>query len=258
MFPHSMRYGVASSCRRCPYMQMFDRKDDPSIFSNPTVKEVAEKLGKSPAQVTLLALPMTAACLHITGAMTISRHLDLYFLPKIRACAGYCKMRSWQVVIALIQVVLRWGLQRGTVVIPKASTDEHLKVQIGSQSIQDPVAAWLRRLHFERFCRLLVFSTVLDTGMHAQNNLDVLDWELSDEDFKSLSGLQPQRRMVDGSIFCGDDKPYKVPAYAIIIAVLLSANPDSSGVLIPIAGVRSPAETGAFSLQEPSQIWDGA
>jgi diketogulonate reductase-like aldo/keto reductase len=97
---------------------MFDRKDDPSIFSNPTVKEVAEKLGKSPAQV-----------------------------------------------------VLRWGLQRGTVVIPKASTDEHLK-----------------------------------------NNLDILDWELSDEDFKSLSGLQPQRRMVDGSIFCGDDKPYKEPS----------------------------------------------
>ena len=89
-----------------------------------------------------------------------------------------------------------------------------------------------------------------------QNNLDVLDWELSDEDFKSLSGLQPQRRMVDGSIFCGDDKPYKVSACAIIIAVLSSANPDSSGV--HIAGVRSPAETGAFSLQEPSQIWDGA
>lgn len=50
-------------------MQMFDRKDDPSIFSNPTVKEVAEKLGKSPAQVTPLALPVTALGLHTTGAL---------------------------------------------------------------------------------------------------------------------------------------------------------------------------------------------
>lgn len=48
---------------------MFDRKDDPSIFSNPTVKEVAEKLGKSPAQVTLLPLSViTAVDLHTTGA----------------------------------------------------------------------------------------------------------------------------------------------------------------------------------------------
>jgi hypothetical protein len=31
-------------------MQMFDRKGDPSIFSDPTVKKVAEKLGKPPAR----------------------------------------------------------------------------------------------------------------------------------------------------------------------------------------------------------------
>ena len=70
--------------------------------------------------------------------------------------------------------------------------------------------------------RSLLFCAVLDAGVQAQNNLDILDWELPDEDFKSLSGLQPQRRMVDGSIFCGDDKPYKVSAYAITIAALLS------------------------------------
>jgi hypothetical protein len=44
----------------------------------------------------------------------------------------------------------------------------------------------------------------------SQNNLDILDWQLPDEDFQALSELQPQRRMVDGSMFCGEDKPYKV------------------------------------------------
>jgi hypothetical protein len=95
--------------------------------------------------------------------------------------------------------------------------------------------------------------------MQVQNNLDILDWELPDEDFKSLSGLQPQRRMVDGSIFCGEDKPYKVAAYAIVMAALLSTNSKWSAVLVHIiVGVRAPAATGASSLQEPSQIWDGA
>ena len=69
--------------------------------------------------------------------------------------------------------------------------------------------------------RSLLFSALLNAGVQAQNNLDILDWELPDEDFKLLSGLQPQRRMVDGSIFCGEDKPYKVTAYAVIVAALL-------------------------------------
>jgi diketogulonate reductase-like aldo/keto reductase len=98
--------------------EKFDRKDDPSIFENPTVLDIAKKLGKSPAQV-----------------------------------------------------VLRWGLQRDCVVIPKASSIEHLK-----------------------------------------SNLSVVEFELPAEDFEALSQLQPQRRMVDGSMFCGEDKPYKEPS----------------------------------------------
>ena len=80
-------------------------------------------------------------------------------------CAGHCQMRSQQVVIALIQVVLRWGLQRGTVVIPKASTDEHLKVRLGLRFITDAAPAWLCGEHLVLFCRLLLFYAALDAGM---------------------------------------------------------------------------------------------
>ena len=50
---------------------MFDRKDDPSIFSDPTVKRVAEKLGKSPAQVTLLVSTAGMAALQPHSALKI-------------------------------------------------------------------------------------------------------------------------------------------------------------------------------------------
>jgi diketogulonate reductase-like aldo/keto reductase len=107
-------------------MQMFDRKDDPSIFSNPTVKEVAEKLGKSPAQVILPALPLTAAHLHASGALIVlTTSAYQQFAPVLVITRRVTAEHN-----ALIQVVLRWGLQRGTVVIPKASTDEHLKVRM--------------------------------------------------------------------------------------------------------------------------------
>lgn len=99
--------------------EKMDRKDDPSIFGDPAIKELAERHGKSPAQI-----------------------------------------------------VLRWGLQRGTIVIPKASSVDHL-----------------------------------------QANLDILeDFELSPEDMAQLSKLQPQRRMVDGSMFCSEEGPYRSPA----------------------------------------------
>lgn len=43
-----------------------------------------------------------------------------------------------------------------------------------------------------------------------QSNLSVVEFELPQEDFEALSQLQPQRCMVDGSMFTGEDKPYKV------------------------------------------------
>lgn len=49
------------------------------------------------------------------------------------------------------QVVLRWGIQRGTSVLPKSTNPDRIK-----------------------------------------QNLDVLDWELSDEDMKALGGIEPK------------------------------------------------------------------
>lgn len=43
-----------------------------------------------------------------------------------------------------------------------------------------------------------------------QSSISVVEFELPQEDFEALSQLQPQRRMVDGSMFTGEDKPYKV------------------------------------------------
>jgi alcohol dehydrogenase (NADP+) len=54
------------------------------------------------------------------------------------------------------QVVLRWGIQRGTSVLPKSTNPDRIK-----------------------------------------QNLDVLNWELSDEDMKALSGIEPKVRILD-------------------------------------------------------------
>eukprot|EP00210_Caulerpa_lentillifera_P001169 g1125.t1 len=40
-------------------------------------------------------------------------------------------------------------------------------------------------------------------------NFDVFDWELSDEDYKRLSSLHPQTRMLDGSFFMNPEGPYR-------------------------------------------------
>ena len=42
-----------------------------------------------------------------------------------------------------------------------------------------------------------------------KSNLDVLDWELPDEDFKAISSLARQERMVDGSFWLNPRGPYK-------------------------------------------------
>eukprot|EP00884_Botryococcus_braunii_P000023 jgi/Botrbrau1/10020/Bobra.0012s0107.1 len=45
---------------------------------------------------------------------------------------------------------------------------------------------------------------------HLRSNLDVLSWELSAQDFKELSGLEYQARMVDGSMWLKPETgPYK-------------------------------------------------
>ena len=50
-----------------------------------------------------------------------------------------------------VQVLVRWGIQHGTSVIPKASSEPHLR-----------------------------------------SNLDVLNWELSKDDFKAISSIKFQ------------------------------------------------------------------
>lgn len=43
-----------------------------------------------------------------------------------------------------------------------------------------------------------------------QANLDVMSWELSDEDYRALSNLTCQMRMVNGSFWLHPKGPYKV------------------------------------------------
>ena len=42
-----------------------------------------------------------------------------------------------------------------------------------------------------------------------QENLDVLSWQLAEEDFAKLSALATQQRMVDGSYWVHPSGPYK-------------------------------------------------
>ncbi|BDA44611.1 Aldo-keto reductase family 4 member C10 [Coccomyxa sp. Obi] len=68
------------------------------------------------------------------------------------------------------QVLVRWGIQHGTSVIPKASSESHLR-----------------------------------------SNLDVLNWELSKDDFHAISSIkiQARARMVDGSMWLQSEGPYR-------------------------------------------------
>ncbi|CAL5229701.1 g13073 [Coccomyxa viridis] len=69
---------------------------------------------------------------------------------------------------AAAEVLLAWGLQHDTSVIPKTTKVKNLKA-----------------------------------------NLDVLKFKLPEEDYKSLCGISPQERMVDGSFMCDKEGPYK-------------------------------------------------
>lgn len=57
---------------------------------------------------------------------------------------------------------MRWGIQHGTSVIPKASSESHLR-----------------------------------------SNLDVLNWELSKDDFHAISSIKIQARDVEGPVVIG-------------------------------------------------------
>lgn len=66
------------------------------------------------------------------------------------------------------QILIRWAIQHGTSVIPKATSETHIK-----------------------------------------GNLDVLNWELSKEDYDTLNSLKYQKRMVDGTMFMSSEGPYR-------------------------------------------------
>ncbi|KAL3133790.1 hypothetical protein ABBQ32_008269 [Trebouxia sp. C0010 RCD-2024] len=65
------------------------------------------------------------------------------------------------------QVLLRWGLQHGSSVLPKSANPDHLK-----------------------------------------ENIEAIGWELSDEDFSTLSNL-PQHRYFTGSLAMHEDGPWR-------------------------------------------------
>jgi hypothetical protein len=46
-----------------------------------------------------------------------------------------------------------------------------------------------------------------------QDNAAVFDWELGEEDFRALSTLPTQQRMVDGSMWLKSEGPYRTLAH---------------------------------------------
>ena len=54
---------------------------------------------------------------------------------------------------------------------------------------------------------LLPDGTVIEESLEIMQH--VLDWDLSEEDYKKLNGLSTQKRMVDGSAFLSGQGPYR-------------------------------------------------
>ncbi|CAN0603527.1 unnamed protein product, partial [Ectocarpus sp. 12 AP-2014] len=70
------------------------------------------------------------------------------------------------------QIVLRWGVQRGTAVIPKSTKRERLR-----------------------------------------ENLDIFNFELSENEMASISALNANRRFNDPGVFCGEAFGRAYPIY---------------------------------------------
>ena len=95
-------------------------------------------------------------------------------------------------------MLIRWAIQRGTSVIPKATSESHLKVSIAHKRCAlQPANLYV----YMAICRLRSMP-----GSHAccvvpvQSNFEALDFELTEEDMRKLSSLEFQKRLVDGSM----------------------------------------------------------
>lgn len=80
--------------------------------------------------------------------------LELRLAPSFVHCSSSSDSSDYLLFhVGSVQVLVRWGIQHGTSVIPKASSESHL-----------------------------------------HSNLDVLNWELSKDDFHAISSIKIQAR----------------------------------------------------------------
>lgn len=144
------------------------------IESHPLLRQdnlvrVCKELGTHVTAYSPLGSPDSAEMLRHDGASLLSHPV----VVSVAAASGRTPG----------QVLLRWAVQRGTSVVPKASSELHLRENIVGAL---PAAA---------------------SGVTAADY-----WQLSDEQMVALSSIDTQRRMISGQFFTSANGPYRTTA----------------------------------------------
>jgi diketogulonate reductase-like aldo/keto reductase len=86
-----------------------------------------------------------------------------------------------------------------------------------------------------------------------QGNLDVLDWDIPDEDFRALTGLAFQQRMVNGALWLNPKGPYKTME-DLWDEEVVECSQDALDLHLSTAGTCTSTAVGSQQHQQQQQV----